>query len=481
MVTHDTDVGSGHNNDDAGHKHQIRMANTTLSNPASYDAYLKFNVSDSIEIPDGMKILKARVKVSTTANLGPDKPDFVVLHVANDEWNEDATIPVEAAPDVGVVYTDTLDRTSFTGGNASFLSLDVTRALLKEMSEGDGFMTIRIDNMAESYYAAGAKDITTVTDPTSWEYGWDPPRLHVYYGYEPDSMFSDIADLGNAKNYMTRINSGDDKRLWYNEIGPWKVVSDEGEPRFYLSERGAPYKPATETDASPGAYAVFDLQAYGDFDISLEAKVNMTDDQGALKNKTDFIMVFGFTNPDNYAYIQFQAGDEGSFYTVTDASKLQVGTPNGTPAITDTAYHTYRLTRAGSSLTAYIDGVEYLTAEDASLAAQGKIGMGSYNDMVFFDELSTGGGEPGIARGMEITPISMYPNPAGYSVHIDAAGRISALVVYDMAGRVLLEQEGIGTSSSDLDLAGLDAGIYLIGIITEGGSVATRKLLIDRP
>ncbi len=57
ITTHDRDIGTGHNNTDQGYKTQIRLANTTLDNPASYDGYLKFNVKDSIEIPDGMKIL----------------------------------------------------------------------------------------------------------------------------------------------------------------------------------------------------------------------------------------------------------------------------------------------------------------------------------------------------------------------------------------------------------------------------------------
>ena len=79
-ATHDTDIGTGHNNTDVGHKTQIRMANTTLSNPASYDTYIKFNVKDSLEIPEGMKILSSKLKVSTTTNGGPLMPDFVVLH-----------------------------------------------------------------------------------------------------------------------------------------------------------------------------------------------------------------------------------------------------------------------------------------------------------------------------------------------------------------------------------------------------------------
>jgi hypothetical protein len=476
MVTHDTDIGSGHNNEDVGHKTQIRMANTTLDNPASYDTYLKFNVKDSIDIPEGMVILSAKVKVSTTTNQGPDMPDFVVLHVANDDWNEDATIPVDQAPDAGVVYTDTLDRTSFTGGNASFLSLDVTDALLAELAEQDSFMTIRVDNLAESFYAAGAKDIIYVTDPTSWEYGWAPPKLHVYYGHEPDSIFSDITGFGNARNYLTRINSSPDKRLWFNEVGIWVVTGDEGDARYQISERAAPYKPIPETDPSPGTYAVYNAKTYGDFNISLKAKINATDD-GVPKSKTDFIVVFGFTDPDNYSYMQFQVGDDGAFYQVVDNSKTMVGTANETAAISDTAYHDYRLVRSGTAVTAYVDGTEYLSMDDAALGTEGRIGMGSYNDIVFFDDFKEEAGEPIHVRDLSMADLKIYPNPAGDVLHVDAASSIREISIQNILGQELRRFPAIRSESVDLNISDLAGGIYIIRVYGEDGSSAIRNLL----
>jgi len=476
MVTHDTDIGSGHNNEDVGHKTQIRMANTTLDNPASYDTYLKFNVKDSIEIPEGMIILSAKVKVSTTTNQGPDMPDFVILHVANDNWNEDATIPVDQAPDVDVVYTDTLDRTSFTGGNASFLSLDVTDALLAELADQDSFMTIRVDNLAESFYAAGSKDIIYVTDPTSWMYGWTPPKLHVYYGHEPDSIFSDIAGFGNDRNYFTRINSSPDKRLWFNEIGIWVVADDEGDARYYITERAAPYKPTAETDPSPGTYAVYDAKAFGDFDISLKAKVNATED-GEPKSKTDFMIVFGFTDPDNYSYMQFQVGDEGALYQVINNSKSMVGTANETAAISDTAYHSYRLVRSGTAVTAYIDGTEYLAVDDAALGTEGKIGMGSYNDIVFFDDFKEGAGEPSSVKSRLTPDFNIYPNPAADILHVDAESEIHEITIQNVLGQQLKRFGVIRSKTVDLNISELNSGIYFIRIFGEDGCNAVRNFM----
>jgi hypothetical protein len=476
MVTHDTDIGSGHNNTDVGHKPQIRMANTTLNNPASYDTYLKFNVKDSIIIPDGMIVLSAKVKVSTTTNQGPDTPDFVVLHVANDDWNEDATIPVDQAPDTGVVYSDTLDRTSFTGGNASFLSLNVTDALLAELAANDSFMTIRIDNLAESFYAAGAKDIIYVTDQTSWMYGWTPPKLHVYYGTEPDSIFSDIAGFGNARNYLTRINSSPDKRLWFNEIGIWVVAEDESGARYLLSERPAPYKPTAETDPSPGSYAVYSGKTYGDFDLSLKAKVNATTD-GEPKSKTDFIIIFGFTDPDNYCYMQFQVGNEGAFYQVINNSKSLVGTANETAAISDTAYHDYRLVRTGTSVTAYVDGTAYLTVDDPALGIAGKIGMGSYNDIVFFDDFKEGEGEPSSAKAALMPDFHIYPNPAVDILHVKSEHEIHEISIQNVLGQQVNHIGLVRSHEIDLNISGLSNGIYFIRVSGKNGGTAVKNFI----
>jgi hypothetical protein len=473
ISTHDTDIGSGHNNTDVGHKTQIRMANTTLDNPASYDTYLKFNVKDSIEIPDGMIILSAKVKVSTTTNQGPDMPDFVVLHVANDNWNEDATIPVDQAPDFNVEYTDTLDRTSFTGGNATFLSLNVTPALLAELADQDSFMTIRVDNLAESFYAAGSRDMLYVTDPTSWEYGWTPPKLHVYYGTEPDSIFSDLAGFGNVKNYTTLINSSPDKRLWYNEVGIWVVAEDDGDPRLKLNERPAPI------NGTPGGYALYDLDTYGDFDISVKAKLNKLSGD-ALDPKADFMIVFGYEDYLEYSYMRFTGEDINGFYQVdaTDGGTVtEVGDLNTTPALSDTLYHDYRLVRNGTTVTAYIDGTEYLTADDAALGTAGKIGMGSYNDMAFFDDFKEGEGEPSTVKSLSSLEFNVYPNPVTDVLHVDAEGEIHEISIQNILGQQILRSGNIRSNAIDLNISELRSGIYFIRVTGEDGSTSARNFM----
>lgn len=473
-ATHDTDIGSGHDNTDVGKKTQIRMANTTLDNPASYDAYFKFNVKDSLIIPEGMQVLSAKIRVSTTTNGGPLMPDFAVLHVANDNWNEDNTIAIEEAPDYGIVYTDTLDRTSFTGGNASMLSLNVTKALIAELEAEDEFMTIRVDNLAESFYAAGSRDIEFITDETSWMFGWTPPKLHVYYGQIPDSIFSDIESFGNLMNYTTFISSGSDKRYYYNEAGIFSVVEDEGEMRLHLTERPAPI------EGTPGGYALYDGDAYGDFDLNVKAKLNK-EKSGALDPKADFMIVFGYTDFLDYQYMLFTGEDKNGFYNVipTDGgSDAEVGELNTTPAVSDTAYHNYRLVRAGSSVTAYIDDVEYMSIEDPLLGREGKIGIGSYNDIAFFDDFMEGEGEPISVNDLLELKTKVFPNPATNVLHIIAGSELQSVAIQNILGQQVRTFGNILSGSVSLDISGLGPGIYFVTIDGVNGIISSEKVII---
>jgi hypothetical protein len=475
IPTHDSDFGGGHSAADGGFRHQIRMANTTLDNPASYDAYFKFNVKDSIVIPEGMTILSARLKVSTTTNPGPEMSDFIVLHVANDAWEETTgSIAADAAPDFGVEYSDTLDRTSFTGGNASLLSLDVTRALLAEIEAGDEFMTIRVDNLAESFYAAGAKDIMTVTDPTSWEFGWTPPRLHVYYGQKPDSVFSDIESFGKVTHYTTFINSGDDKRYWYNDASIWTVLEDEGDARLMVTQRPAPI------NGTPGGYALYDGDNYGDFDISVKAKINKLKGD-VLDPKADFIIVFGFKGLLDYTYMRFTGEDINGFYTVDPAdggTNTETGTLNATPALSDTLYHNYRLVRTGTAVTAYIDDVEYISVDDAALGSEGKIGIGSYNDIAFFDDFKEGAGEPIAVDNPIKLRNKVFPNPASSVLHVIAEKEIRSVTIHNILGQQVRTFGNINSGSVNLDISGLEAGIYFININAGDGGNISEKIVI---
>ncbi|MBQ3580533.1 MAG: T9SS type A sorting domain-containing protein [Bacteroidales bacterium] len=73
-------------------------------------------------------------------------------------------------------------------------------------------------------------------------------------------------------------------------------------------------------------------------------------------------------------------------------------------------------------------------------------------------------------------PISVYPNPTDGATTITSPEAIKELTVTDLAGRVLLHQSSLG-STTTLDTAPLEPGLYLLKVTTASGT-ATTKLAV---
>ncbi len=147
----------------------------------------------------------------------------------------------------------------------------------------------------------------------------DAAHIIFYIGPEEPTVFSDIASFGDITNYANTPS----------KYGFWLVREDEGDARLKLSERPAPI------NGTPGGVAVYDVETYGDFDISLKAKLNKMKSD-ALDPKADFIVAFGYSDISNYAYMRFTGEDINGFYLVDTSGAVEVGDLNATPALSDT-------------------------------------------------------------------------------------------------------------------------------------------------
>jgi len=72
---------------------------------------------------------------------------------------------------------------------------------------------------------------------------------------------------------------------------------------------------------------------------------------------------------------------------------------------------------------------------------------------------------------------SVFPNPASELVNIRVEGneRIVLCQVYDMNGRLLINLEG--NQDDGINISQLSAGMYLLRVNLEGGTVLQKKLL----
>ncbi|MBN3035148.1 MAG: T9SS type A sorting domain-containing protein, partial [Bacteroidales bacterium] len=221
--------------------------------------------------------------------------------------------------------------------------------------------------------------------------------------------------------------------------------------------------------------AVYDLATYGDFDISLKAKVNKIK-SGALDPLADFIIAFGYEDGSNYSYMRFTGEDINGFYGVDTSGAVEVGELNTTPAISDTMYHDYRLVRSGTTVTAYVDGVEYMSVTDDALGTEGKIGVGSYNDIAIFDDFVEG--EPSSVAEMQSVGFTLYPNPATDKVFIKAEDQIQRLTIRNIIGQEITSLSKLKSGLIEVNTSHLEAGIYFITVQALNGGFCTQKFII---
>lgn len=83
------------------------------------------------------------------------------------------------------------------------------------------------------------------------------------------------------------------------------------------------------------------------------------------------------------------------------------------------------------------------------------------------------------AAGIEKTTyasLSVYPNPSENMVTISSAFKMKNLSVTDLKGRTLMTQE-VNANVSNLSLASLDAGVYVVTIILENGKTRHQKII----
>ncbi|MBQ6070112.1 MAG: T9SS type A sorting domain-containing protein, partial [Bacteroidales bacterium] len=71
----------------------------------------------------------------------------------------------------------------------------------------------------------------------------------------------------------------------------------------------------------------------------------------------------------------------------------------------------------------------------------------------------------------------MMPNPARGMVTVLSSYRLSRVVVYDLQGHAVLEQEDDGLATT-IDVSGLAKGVYVVAIHTHAG-IATKRLAVE--
>jgi hypothetical protein len=157
-----------------------------------------------------------------------------------------------------------------------------------------------------------------------------------------------------------------------NEVGQWEVAKD--------GDNHVLYQKAKNDDATFNV-ALVEGTSYKDIDLSvkLKAVAGETDRGGGL--------VWRAKDVKNYYIARYNPlEDNYRVYKVEDGKRTMF---KGEKVPGDEKWHTLRVTMVGPKITCYLDGKQYLEAEDATFPGAGMIGLWSKADaQSYFDDLS---------------------------------------------------------------------------------------------
>ncbi|OYQ35758.1 cadherin [Flavobacterium cyanobacteriorum] len=108
----------------------------------------------------------------------------------------------------------------------------------------------------------------------------------------------------------------------------------------------------------------------------------------------------------------------------------------------------------------------------------GELYIGGRTSGTIYKIVDTSAGINDISAG----GFAVYPNPASGSVNIkNPASGVSAAAasIFDLSGKLLLQQQLTGTDINTVPLTGLPAGFYMLGITDNNGNETTHKLMLQ--
>ena len=157
----------------------------------------------------------------------------------------------------------------------------------------------------------------------------------------------------------------------------WSVVNESGDNALFLNTSA--YDPLSglrlgEHITSP--------ESYSDFSLSAEVKSN----ESAGNANVDYALVFGFQDGENYYYMLFyRTMSNAQLFLVDEGVRQEIATVTESLLIDD-EYHDVEVQRTGDAIEVRFDNTVVLQIVDSTFLA-GKVGLGSYNDSAYFDNI----------------------------------------------------------------------------------------------
>jgi hypothetical protein len=176
-----------------------------------------------------------------------------------------------------------------------------------------------------------------------------------------------------------------------NDPGHWRVVDKNGLKVYALTSPGEQGRVRAPTSWSVAA----------DFDVtSFEFSGRLKCDVDTANVRRDLCVFFHFQDPTHFCYVHFSASSDEAHNIIgivngADRVKINLEPPGKSVfRLTDKSWHTFKVTCDAPTgrVAAYLDDMDepVLTAVDRTLR-HGLVGVGSFDDAGFFDDLKLRG------------------------------------------------------------------------------------------
>ncbi len=160
-------------------------------------------------------------------------------------------------------------------------------------------------------------------------------------------------------------------------VSRWSVVMESGNNALFLNTTD--YPPLSGNRL--GEY-IISPDSYSDFSLNVKAK---TDESSGNAN-ADYALVFGYQDGDNYYYMLFNRTQSNTqLFKVVEGTREVLATAAAS-WLSDNEYHELEIRRASDNIEVRFDDSIVLQVTDNTLVV-GKLGLGSYNDSAYFDDI----------------------------------------------------------------------------------------------
>ena len=185
----------------------------------------------------------------------------------------------------------------------------------------------------------------------------------------------DIEDTGRFSPGPAGVRAG------WSERDPlrWAVTGQDGDRRYWLATTAY----SAGEGGSLGEHSLLETPDLSDVTLSLRAS---TFELLRAEGGADYALVLGWRDGANhyFALVHADAGKSG-IYAVVDGRRTQIAAVMD-PLLTDGHWHDVRFERRGERLSLRFDGAEVAAVDDTTHGA-GRVGVGSINDSVLFDDV----------------------------------------------------------------------------------------------